>query len=51
MKTNTARVNEFDDNFCISRRYCDFSINRIFGNFPSVFPIDVMEIDNKLLQV
>ena len=38
-------------NLCIiSIRYCYFSINTIFGNYPSIFIIDVMEINNKLTE-
>ena len=51
MKTNTTRVaiNSHINLCIISRRYCYFSINTIFDNFPSVFAIDVMEINHWLL--
>ena len=39
-------------NLCIvSRRYCNFSINTIFRNFPSIFSVDVMEINNYLINI
>ena len=51
MKTNTARlaINSHINLCIIGRRYCYFSINTIFGNFPLIFAIDVMEINNWLL--